>query len=197
MSDSWESPPTQIEAVGSEVHLWRIDLERSAAHDALRRVLARYLRKNPARIELRMGKHGKPALSENPPRLRFNLSHSGCLALVVVTAEREVGVDVEAEAPGRDFARLAEIGLDEAAAAVVRASPPEWRAQAFYSAWVRREAVAKCFGTGLATPLPNQPVVVQSIDAGQGYAAAIVVTGTEPLPIRRFAEPPPVASHRT
>jgi len=158
----------------------------AAARWALRRILARYVGEKASRIELRLGEHGKPALA-SPSPLRFNLSHSGDLALVALCREREVGVDVEATVPRRDLVRLAE-RLDATAAAAVRDAAPADRRELFYSAWVRREAVAKCLGVGLGVPLPDSEVAVVPLDVGPDHAAAVAVAG-QPLPVRHFSLP--------
>lgn len=138
-----------------------------ASRWALRRVLARYLDREPAEIELRLGERGKPMLADPDTPLRFNLSHSGGLALIAVATDREVGVDVEA----------------------IGARPVE-----FYAEWTRREAVVKCHGVGLGTPLPDAPVAVAPLEAGAGFAAAIAVSGDAVPPLRRLsAEPDPIA----
>lgn len=179
----WEAAPIRAHARSDEVHVWRL----GAREDPLRRVLARYLGKDPARIALRVGDHGKPALAAADPPLRFNLSHSGDRALVAVTLGHEVGVDIERIRERRDLARLAGRALDREAADAVRAAPPGARAATFYAAWVRREAMAKCFGVGLGKPLPEAPASVSQLDVGGGCAAAVAVTGSAPLPLRRFA----------
>jgi phosphopantetheinyl transferase len=134
-----------------------------ASRWALRVVLGRYAEREPAEIELRFGDRGKPMLAEPATPLRFNLSHSGKLALIAVSGDREVGVDVQ------------RLGA---------------RPAGFYADWVRHEAVAKCHGVGLGAPLPDAPVAVAPLDAGAGFAAAIAVAGEEVPPPRHFlAEP--------
>lgn len=135
----------------------------AASRWALRGVLARYLGEEPTAIELREGEHGKPRLALPDGGLRFNLSHSGDLALVAVSATLEVGVDVE------------RIGA---------------RPAAFYAEWTRSEAVAKCHGSGLGAPLPDAPVAVLEIESEPGYAAAVAVAGNAVPPLRRFAVRP-------
>lgn len=215
MTASWRVGPARPPVPAPEVHVWRVELdgassrselelpaeerERAAAirHDrtrqrwvaarwALRLVLGRYLDEDPARIVLQLGSHGKPALATSPAPLRFNLSHSGELALIAVAAEREVGIDVERIDPARRVADLAGIGLGEEEAAAVRAAAPEARVSLFYDAWVRREAIAKCLGVGLAAPLPSLPVAITGLDTDPGYAAAIAVSGEPMAPLRRF-----------
>jgi 4'-phosphopantetheinyl transferase len=190
MSRGWRAAPRSLAPPAGEVHVWRGTLGAAAARLALRRILARYLDEEPAAIELRTGEHGKPALAEQPPKLRFNLSHSDGLALVAVSAEREVGVDVEAETDGRDFARLAEIGLGADVTAAVRAAPSTQRAATFYAAWVRHEALVKCAGTGLGAQPSKLPMSVLDLQVGRGHAAALAVAGDRVPPLRRFAMPP-------
>jgi 4'-phosphopantetheinyl transferase len=181
----WESETRRPPAPVDEVHVWRTRADREGL--ALREVLARYLDKDPAMIELRRGEHGKPELADSSSPLRFNLSHSGDLALVAVTQGREVGVDVELIRPRRHLLRLAERALDPAAVAAVRAAPADERAAAFHQAWARREAIAKCLGTGLRAPLPPSPVAVTMLPPAPapGYAAALAVTGDE-TPLLHF-----------
>jgi 4'-phosphopantetheinyl transferase len=140
----------------------------TASRWALRGVLARYLECDPAGVELRFGERGKPLLEAPDRPLRFNLSHSSGRALIAVGRGREVGVDIE-----RIGHRPAE----------------------FYAEWTRREAIAKCFGTGLGVPLPNEPVSVSPLDVGVGFAAAVAVEGDELPRLFRFdAEPVSVSA---
>lgn len=154
----WEPGIHRPPAPANQIHVWSVEPDRQ--HRALRKVLARYLDEDPSEIELREGTHGKPALADLSSPLRFNLSHSGDLALVAVTQGREVGVDIQKIKPRRDLA--------------------------FYKAWTRREAIVKCAGTGLLAPPPPGPVAVTTLDAGSEYAAALAIAGDEPLSLRLF-----------
>lgn len=171
--------------------MWRADLEhgrsRAASRWALREVLGRYLEVGAAEIELVTTANGKPALADPGAELRFNLSHSGELALVAVAHEREVGVDVQRIAPRRNLARLATRALDPNAAAAVRAAPAGRQVAVFHQAWARHEAQVKCLGSGLHRPRPPQPVAVADLDPGAGFAAAVAIAGEEMPPLRRFA----------
>jgi 4'-phosphopantetheinyl transferase len=187
VNGAWASPPTRLEPPSHEVHLWCAELDTAAAKLALRMVLARYLAEDPFAIELREGEHGKPVLPGRPPPLHFNLSHSGGLALVAISAACEVGVDVEVEDPNRDFERLAELGLGRERSAAVLAAPAAERAAAFYAAWVCHEATVKCLGAGLGRPLPQRAVSVGGLDVGGGYAAALAVAAPRDLPLRHFS----------
>ncbi len=164
--DDWPGakglPATERERAGL---LLRPEARRRwvASRWALRGVLGGYLRRDPAGIELLLAERGKPRLADPTASLRFNLSHSGELAVVAVATGLEVGVDVQ-----RRGSRPAE----------------------YYAEWTRREAVAKCHGTGLWTQLPEAPVAVASFDAGPGFAATVAVAGDSVPPLRHFAAEP-------
>jgi hypothetical protein len=72
----------------------------------------------------------------------------------------------------------------------VRDAAPADQAAVFYAAWVRREALVKCLGGGLANPPPRDTVAVAPLDVGEGYAAAIAVAGPAMPPQRRYSIAP-------
>jgi len=126
----------------------------------LRALLGRYLDCDPRTLRFILGPHGKPALHREEGRcttdLRFNLSHSRDLALVAVTATREVGVDIECARP--------------------RHAPELLRA------WTLREAAVKCLGTGLTCAPANPPAGLWSTElpVGPRATAAVAVEGERP-----------------
>jgi 4'-phosphopantetheinyl transferase len=206
-------PPT------AELHVWRAELDRPgwpgadrlpaeeraraarmrrpqvhrrwvAARWALRGAIGHYLQLEPESIELRRGAHGKPELAAAEGSLQFNLSHSGDRAVIAIAGERRVGVDIERIEQRRDVLTLARRALDPAEAREVAEAPAEVRQTAFHAAWTRREAIAKCLGTGLAAELPAAAVAVSNFDAGAGYAAAIAVDGDTVPPLRLYTMAP-------
>jgi 4'-phosphopantetheinyl transferase len=165
-ADAWPGPaglPPSERRRAARIQRPRSRRRWIAARWALRGVLARYLGQGPAAIELSFGERGKPLLAASGESLRFNLSHSGGLALIAVCDEREVGVDVQRLGP---------------------------RPADYYAEWTRREAIAKCHGSGLWAPLPDTPVAVTGLDAGEGFAAAVAVAGTELPALRHFEVEP-------
>jgi phosphopantetheinyl transferase (holo-ACP synthase) len=189
----WAAMPDRVFVPTTEIHVWSAGLdspawpvpdrlpprERSraarirdrrrarrwtAARWALREVLSRYLETAPAEVALATMPGGKPALAGPQPPFRFNLSHSRDMALVAVSPSREVGVDVEWIDPRRPAA--------------------------FYAAWARREAVAKCLGVGLWAPAPDRTVTVCRVDAPADFAAAVAVAGEGLPPVRRLVLDP-------
>jgi 4'-phosphopantetheinyl transferase len=225
-SPSWPKGPARPPSPVGTIHLWIADLEVTgwppatdlpdaereraealaargsaarwnAARWALRIVLGRYLDEEPAGIAFATAENGKPHLADDPERLGFNLSHSGGLALIAVTAGREVGVDLERTEPGRDFAALAERSFEPAAAAAIREAPPERRAELFYAAWTRHEARAKCGGGGIWADAAQPPTMATvEIAVRPGYAAAVTVVGTTTPPLHEWSIEPPHARVR-
>jgi 4'-phosphopantetheinyl transferase len=171
------APPALL---ADEVHVLRLPSgDREEAGRALREVLAAYLETSAEAIRILEGAHGKPELAEG--ELQFNLSHSGDVGLLAVSRERAVGVDVERIDERRDALALAERALDAEGAAAVRAAPEADRAAVFHRGWTRREAVAKCAGTGLSIPPPDAPRQLLDLDVGEDYAAALAVAGAAPV----------------
>ena len=135
------------------------DLRRrwTRARSALRQVLGAYSGEDPAALAIEPAAcvhcgepHGKPHLPE-VDWLRFNLSHSGELAVIAVADGREVGVDVEVADGGRRVEAIAArfFGPTEANE-VRRLGHP-----AFYRLWTRKEAYLKATAEGLAAGLDS------------------------------------------
>ena len=146
------------------------------ARAVLRLILSRYLGIAPAHLCFRYSAFGKPALAGEAAgtELRFNLSHSGGMALYGVTRRREIGVDLEyiredvevEEIACRFFARSEVERLLEL--------PPATQRRAFFNCWTRKEAYIKARGEGLSLPLTKFSV---SLSPG---AAALLVVQDEP-----------------
>ncbi|MBN2390524.1 MAG: 4'-phosphopantetheinyl transferase superfamily protein [Anaerolineae bacterium] len=175
------------------------------AHGALRDILGRYLNVSASELVFEANAHGKPALPEHA-WLQFNLTHSGDMALVAVTRDRPVGIDVEHKIPPDDPARLVAQFFSENENATFSALPESQREAAFFTGWTRKEAYIKALGEGLSTPLdqfdvslaPDQPARLLANrlhpghpahwslldldpDAiGPDYAAALAIAGSRP-----------------
>lgn len=123
----------------------------AASRGVLRRLLGGLLGLSAGRVRLTAGRHGKPA-SADDPELRFNLSHSGPLALYAIGRGREVGVDVEVESPMADCLATARLVFTPAELRELEATSGDDRLRRFYRRWVAKEAYIKAVGTGFATP---------------------------------------------
>jgi 4'-phosphopantetheinyl transferase len=166
------------------------------AHGALRAILGAYLRRAPLSLDLAADANGKPFLQDDDGRapLRFNLAHADDVALVAVGWRREVGVDIEREAPDRadlDVARRL-FSADEAVA--LAGMPAPLRCRAFFALWTAREAYAKAIGRGLDAMRDTPPAgwTVRHLAPGPGYAAAVAAErGAEAVRCWRWQEPSP------
>ena len=186
--------PADERARAAKMRAGRVGNRWVAARWALRGVLASYLQDDPATIELGADERGKPRLADPDASLRFNLSHSGGLALVAVGWDRELGIDVERIAPRRNLPALARRALSAKEAERIETLPQDERLAAFHAAWTRHEAVAKCLGVGLGAPLPEAPVVVENFHVGTGFSAALAVLGERMPTLRHFEIGPDLAS---
>jgi 4'-phosphopantetheinyl transferase len=190
------------EAARAERFIFTPDRRRYlAAHGLLRLILASYLGTSPDAIAFSRSSDGKPRLV-HPERLRFNLSHSGLLGLLAVSANREVGVDVEQVRDVGDMDDLAKTCFSPVEQAALAAVPAEQRRWAFFAGWTRKEAFLKALGQGLSRPLdsfdvslaPGEPArllrvegaprapqsyAVRSLEPAPGYLGALVVDGPQ------------------
>ena len=210
---SLEQPPAIVESLRNLLSMderaraARFHFEKDRRHfivarGGLRKLLGGYLGIAPAIIRFDYADHGKPSLADEIlPQLtplRFNLAHSGGLAVYAFTGLGEIGVDLEQIKPeftGNDIARrffsAAEVAsLDQLA--------PEARALAFFTCWTRKEAFIKANGLGLSLGLdqfdvtlsPDEPAALlgtrwdeneaarwslRALEIGQGFVGAVAV----------------------
>jgi 4'-phosphopantetheinyl transferase len=124
----------------------------------LRLLLAHYLegeRSDPHSITLQYGSHGKPELvgPVSVPSLKFNLAHSDQLALVALTWDHALGVDLERIRPLAALEPVAERYFAPEESAALRDLPMPARQAAFFRCWTRKEACLKARGVGLSVGL--------------------------------------------
>ncbi len=162
-----------------------------ATRAALRHILARYVDATPQAIRFAYGADGKPTLAAGSGHLQFNLSHSDTLALCAVTRDRAVGIDVERIRSSVRIDGIAARFFPAAEAAALRALPERPRLEAFFASWVRKEAWIKATGKTIWRGLGDAARLSTdgswtdafgrwqqvAVDAGAGYAAALVVAG--------------------
>jgi 4'-phosphopantetheinyl transferase len=167
------SPEERLEA--RRFHRPADRLRSIASRAALRKILAAYLRERPQALRLATGPSGKPYLDG----LQFNLSHAGDLALVAVSKEKRVGVDIERlrELPSMQ-AVLSYIFTDEERG-FVESHGGEQRTRGFLLIWNRREAAAKALGLDLLASFARLEVPVAAYSA-TGFLVPLV--GTAGLP---------------
>src|SRR5207248_1639166 len=150
-----------------------------SSRGALRVILAGYLRQPAASLDLAADANSKPFLRENdaPAPLRFSLAHTDGVALVAVAWQREVGVDIEREAPDRADLGVARRMFTADETLALAGMPPALRCRAFFALWTAREAYAKAIGRGLEAMNDTPPAgwTVRQLALGPGYAGAVAV----------------------
>lgn len=127
--------------------------------------------------EIRLTSLGKPWFPEFP-EVHFNLSHTGG-AVLAALSDRPVGVDIE---------RIRPVGRR-----VMGRIPEADSERAFFESWVRREALAKRSGAGVATMLSAGEELPPGeqfyrLDTFPGYAAGVATRGGgPPSPVRKYS----------
>jgi 4'-phosphopantetheinyl transferase len=133
---------------------------------ALRHLLGQAVGVPPGELAFSSGAYGKPFLTGSR-NIQFNVSHSGSLALVGISAERPIGVDIELMREKVDELALARDFFCEREHRYLATLAGDAQLEAFYKIWTCKEAVLKAFGVGISTYLkdfsvhltPNGPVV--------------------------------------
>jgi 4'-phosphopantetheinyl transferase len=174
------------------IDVWQVSAPEAEVERArLRAILASYVGSDPAALTFEPGPHGKPALAGHD--LEFSFSRSGRHALVAVSRDRPVGVDVERVKPRRAVDRIARRRFAPAEAAALARREPRDRAVAFHRCWTGKEAYAKGVGTGLSLGLATFSVAdlidglpscavggweVRQLPAPAGHVAALAAPGS-------------------
>ncbi len=136
---------------------FRFEQERRTfliSHALVRAALSQFVDIPPCAWRFRKGCHGRPEIdNENPPLLRFSLSHTLDLIACVVTRAFDVGIDVEFAPDSIDVLALAERFFAPREVSALRALPTDRQTDRFISIWTLKEAYAKARGLGLSLPL--------------------------------------------
>lgn len=130
-------------------------------HGILRHLLGQYLNKNPADLSFKTGEQGKPYIDG----LEFNLSHSHDAALIAVTQDLPVGIDIEFHRTEIEFLSLAERFFSTAEYQQITALEGEAQKQRFFDIWSAKEAFIKGTGKGLSYGLEKFSTTIEIDDA--------------------------------
>ncbi len=136
------------------------DRERHAtARSSLRQILSYYLNVPPATLAIAYAANGKPFLPDYPT-LHFNLSHAGGWALIGISKQQAIGVDVEPVDRSFAVADLVRRFFSTTEIPQILTQPAHAQHAAFYLAWTRKEAIIKAHGDGLRLPLSSFGVTI-------------------------------------
>jgi 4'-phosphopantetheinyl transferase len=169
------------------------DRDRFTVGVALTRlVLGRYLGVPPDAVPIDRtcarcgGPHGRPRLATGAA-IDFSVSHSGDVIGLAITrslagggASRLVGLDVELISAATAKEAPVDVVLSAAEHLCYRKLDVAARSTAFFRYWVRKEALLKATGDGLAVPMthltmsaPDQPAQLAEWQGRPGYPALV------------------------
>jgi 4'-phosphopantetheinyl transferase len=122
--------------------------------------------------------------------LRFNVSHCDSWALIAVTLEDRVGIDIERLRPLDDLENVARSCFSELELETLLSVPANQRTEAFFNCWTRKEAFIKAWGDGLSYPLgdfdvtllPQVPAELVSVRGNVTAPAEWSLVAWQPVP---------------
>jgi 4'-phosphopantetheinyl transferase len=201
---AWSTPPAKPALPGpGELHLWLIDLDippvnfegylSADEHDracrilddtgarrfvtargCLRKVLADYLAIDAGLIGFQYGSVGKPEIVHPGPQLRFNLTHSGHFALLALTCQSEIGVDIEPLKARSSLLAIARKIFGREIHEMLAALDESQRRVRFFQLWTALEARAKCNGNGVFSQ-SDSTIPAVNFQPETGWIAALAV----------------------
>lgn len=148
--------------------------ERRGAHIALRLLLERAIGLEARAVPYAIAETGKLSLPlAGAPH--FSLAHTGGLALIALSPEHEIGVDIERPRPIRMMSER-RAAIERAAIDLAAGEPlPDEPEARFLTAWTRLEAIAKADGLGvgahLSVVLGRRPKATASPEPRPSYRA--------------------------
>ncbi len=176
--------------------------EFTITRSSLRQILAQTLDCDLSLITIANHPDGKPYLQfqPGPARVCFSVSHSSDLAMIAVTLDRDIGIDVEKLRTDIDYQTLARRFFSTAEYEAIQDCSEQTQLQAFFATWTRKEAIVKAHGKGIALGLkqfdvsvdPHRPPrilatrweqddiptwTLLNIDSAPGYFASLATSG--------------------
>lgn len=145
----WLSPEEHARAA----RFGRVALARRyiAGRALLRWLLARTLELTPRAVTIVRGLRGRPQLAD-AAGIDFNVSHTDAIALIGLTRQRRIGVDIERADRSVRADGLAHKFLTAAERATLAPLPESERRVHFLRYWTCKEAMSKATGDGLSAP---------------------------------------------
>ncbi|GKS58144.1 4'-phosphopantetheinyl transferase [Nitrospira sp.] len=167
--ERWLAPGESARVAGTS-HL-RVRERFVLSRGILRLLLGRYIRCDPARVDIVLEASGRPILgpSHGPGGLRWSLAHSHEAVVVALSHHLRVGIDLEYLGRPMHASEVAHRFFHANEATRLDTLPEDGRTEAFFHYWTAKEAVLKATGLGLSGALDRCVVEYQP-----GAASAIV-----------------------
>jgi len=146
------------------------------SRSALRLILSRYLDCSAGELEFQYNEHGKPGLLFPAVKdLGFNLSHTDEVAIVAITRNRNVGVDVNAlqrtANKKLEWRPIAKRSFSMPEQSRLFALPDADQELMFHQVWCQKEAYTKGIGEGFRYGFQEFTVVVDLAGSRIGLIA--------------------------
>lgn len=150
--------------VADKFHLKQQRDRYIVAHGRLRQILSNCTGEHPKSLQFLMGRSGKPQLYgvSHLQRIQFNLAHSGHLALLGVTLDADIGVDLEEIRPLDHLTLMAHYWLSNREVMELAKLQGYEQIECFYRYWTRKEALIKALGRGLTRQMSAVDVSLKS-----------------------------------
>jgi 4'-phosphopantetheinyl transferase len=170
----------------------------------LRKALAHVLKQPATEFQFEYTDSKKPYLPIKYANktVSFNISHSHGQALVAISLDRNIGIDIEKIRSDVEYEKLALRFFSEAEHHELMQISADERARSFFAIWTRKEAFVKAIGKGIAFGLsefdvnisPEEPPVMlatrwnpedvslwsmATIDAENNFMATLATDGGE------------------
>ncbi|MEP3209528.1 MAG: 4'-phosphopantetheinyl transferase superfamily protein [Maribacter sp.] len=127
----------------------------------LRLLLAGYSKQQPQDLHFDYTPYGKPFLSHDNA-IKFNISHSGNMAVFAFVRNEEIGIDVERIKDDFDLLELAQSFFSTKEILALEKQSKKDLPRAFYRCWTRKESFIKAEGSGLSFPLDQFAVSLEN-----------------------------------
>lgn len=192
--DRWTALLSEEERARALRFVFLKDQQRFAyIRGVLRMILARYCGKSPDALEFSYNRHGKPFLRDaaNPDNLlpQFNLSHTENHALLAVSFQAPVGLDIEYPRELPDIPGILDLICSESEKSWLAACPKAERTESFWHIWTAKEALLKGEGTGFAHAPADVELLLSDPSRG-GYAVSLQRPRAVPWHIQTFCPHP-------
>jgi 4'-phosphopantetheinyl transferase len=175
---------------------FRFDVHRNRflrCRALLRQRLAETLDLDAASIVFQYGAHGKPEVDG----VHFNVSHSDHFAVIAISRDMPVGIDVERIDGSKEVLPLARTAFSIAEYEALAAMTPSEQLASFFRTWARKEAYLKLLGTGFSRPsdsftvsMTNEPLsfvegcALRDLHVHADFACAIATARETPIALR-------------
>lgn len=163
-------------------------------HRFVRQVLSAYLNTSASEIEINYAKFGKPFINGN--ELYFSYTYRSNMALLAISRQSEIGIDIEKMRQLQDVNTFCEFSFSIEEREILDGCTEEAFQETLFTFWTFKEAVIKALGVGLNADLTqinlspyfvdktkplrfknDEIYTVSRLMAPEGYKAAYAMKG--------------------